>query len=82
MEWGQEMGGGKKNGDIDEGRKEVPEMNCLFTALPRTQGGLFHQWLALGPLKSSRHLVFMDDGSNFTTSTLVTLYNENFKDDL
>lgn len=29
------MGGGKekkKNGDIDEGRKEVPEMKCLFTA--------------------------------------------------
>lgn len=62
MGWGQEMGGGKKNGDIDEGRKKVPEINCLFTALPRTQVGLFQQWPALGPLKSSRHLVFMDNG--------------------
>lgn len=33
--------GEKQNGDIDEGRKEVLEMQCLFTALPRPQVGLF-----------------------------------------
>lgn len=40
--------GEKQNGDIAEGRKKVPEMQCLFTALPRTQVGLFHQHQPVG----------------------------------
>lgn len=43
--------GEKQNGDNDEGRKEVLEMQCLFTALPRTQVGLFSPTPACGPLK-------------------------------
>lgn len=40
--------GEKQNGNIDEGRKEVHEMQCLFIALPRTQVGLFHQYQPVG----------------------------------
>ena len=53
MENGKGTGNGRrkeeKNGHVDEGGKETLEKNFLFTALPRTQVGLFHQRWPLGP---------------------------------